>query len=169
MDEQQLAKWKSDIIDVGFAAKRFRALVYVVRRILWPFVRPYHWYTLDRIAEMANCASATAANAAASAAAANAAAATAASAAAAAAASAAVAAPPAPSGLSEIPNEILRLQTELARLRSEVTAAVNRQLATEAAADRIDDQFARMNDRIDGVEARLTQVADRSVQIDRRT
>lgn len=40
---------RADLVAAGFRPARHGAVVRVVRRVLWPFVRPFHFHTLDRV------------------------------------------------------------------------------------------------------------------------
>jgi FkbM family methyltransferase len=40
-------RWKTELIAGGFRPQRFGFLVRNVRRLLWPFIRPFHFYMLD--------------------------------------------------------------------------------------------------------------------------
>lgn len=45
---QNLEQKKSDLIDVGFQPSRYGFLVKPIRRIIWPFIRAFHFHHLER-------------------------------------------------------------------------------------------------------------------------
>ncbi|MGA8759792.1 MAG: hypothetical protein WB611_26435, partial [Stellaceae bacterium] len=47
MHEIDVDRWKRELITGGFYPRRYGFFVRQVRRILWPFLRPFHFYTLD--------------------------------------------------------------------------------------------------------------------------
>lgn len=51
MSKVEVDRWKTDLIAGGFAPKRYGSYVRMVRRLLWPFIRPFHFYTLEVMGE----------------------------------------------------------------------------------------------------------------------
>lgn len=52
MYEIDVDRWKRELITGGFHPRRFGFFVRQLRRILWPFLRPYHFYTLDTVGRL---------------------------------------------------------------------------------------------------------------------
>jgi FkbM family methyltransferase len=51
MADPDVGKLKAELIASGFRPQRFSFLVNKVRRFLWPFIRPYHFFTVDAVSE----------------------------------------------------------------------------------------------------------------------
>ena len=50
MPDSNADDWKMKLIDSAFRPTRFSFIVRKIRRILWPFIRPFHFYTLEEVA-----------------------------------------------------------------------------------------------------------------------
>src|SRR5438128_971980 len=44
---------RKDVSEAGFRPAPFAKLVWFVRRILWPFIRQYHFYQLEKLLQLA--------------------------------------------------------------------------------------------------------------------
>ncbi len=49
MAEIDIGRLKAELIAGGFRPQRFAFLVNKIRRVLWPLVRPYHFFTLEAL------------------------------------------------------------------------------------------------------------------------
>ncbi len=49
MPDINVNRWKTELIAGGFRPQRFGFPVRMVRKLLWPFVRPFHFYTLEEV------------------------------------------------------------------------------------------------------------------------
>jgi FkbM family methyltransferase len=49
---ERYVRAQGELINAGFRPERFGRLVKFVRRFLWPFIRPFHFYELHKIAEL---------------------------------------------------------------------------------------------------------------------
>lgn len=47
--EGEVNRWKTELIANGFRPQRHGFVVRMVRRLLWPFVRPFHFYILEEM------------------------------------------------------------------------------------------------------------------------
>src|SRR5688572_13666954 len=50
----QLTREQAELINAGFLPRRYAAPVRLLRRLLWPFIRPFHFHTLDQIQKFAH-------------------------------------------------------------------------------------------------------------------
>ncbi len=55
----QTRQAQAELIDAGFRPARYAGPVRLLRRLVWPFVRPFHFHTLDRVTRALDRAAAT--------------------------------------------------------------------------------------------------------------
>lgn len=54
LSEKDVNLWKTELIANGFRPQRYGVAVRIVRRLLWPFVRPFHFYALEEMGRISD-------------------------------------------------------------------------------------------------------------------